>query len=96
MAVTKILIQRTIKPGKEEEFKQLMRELRTRAMHAEGFISGETLQSVDDPKLHVTISTWKNITFWNNWVNSTERKETQDKLDKVLAEPTKMTPFHYE
>ena len=96
MAFTKILIERKVKPGKDKEFKQLMRDLRTRAMHVEGFISGETLQSSADPTFHVTISTWKSLTSWEDWVKSKERKDIQDKIDKFLVEPTKMTPFHYE
>ena len=95
MAV-KILIQRRIKPGKEKELNQIVRELRSKAMHAEGFISGETLRSIEDPSVHLVISTWKSIDDWNRWVNSPERKALQDKIDAILAEPTKMTPYQYE
>ncbi|RLA94117.1 MAG: antibiotic biosynthesis monooxygenase [Deltaproteobacteria bacterium] len=95
MAV-KILIQRRIKPGKEKELNQIVRELRSKAMHAEGFISGETLRSIEDPSVHLVISTWKSIDAWNRWVNSPERKALQDKIDAILAEPTKMTPYLYE
>jgi quinol monooxygenase YgiN len=92
----KVLIQRRIKPGKENEFNQLVRELRTKAMHVQGFISGETLQSIEDPTVHLTISTWKDIADWDKWVESSGRKETQEKVDSILAEPTKMTPYQYE
>ena len=95
MAV-KILIQRRIKPGKEKELNQIVRELRSKAMHAEGFISGETLRSIEDPSVHLVISTWKSIDDWNRWVNSPERKALLDKIDAILAEPTKMTPYQYE
>ena len=95
MAV-RILIQRRIKPGKEKELNQIVRELRSKAMHAEGFISGETLRSIEDPSVHLVISTWKSIDAWNRWVNSPERKALQDKIDAILAEPTKMTPYQYE
>ena len=47
----KILIQRKIKPGKEKELSKVVNELRSKAMHAQGFISGETLQSIEDPTL---------------------------------------------
>ena len=60
MAV-KILIQRKVKPGKEEALNEIVRELRSKAMYAEGFISGETLQSIQDPSMHLVISTWKSI-----------------------------------
>ncbi len=96
MALTKILIQRKIKAGAEEEFKRLMREVLSSAAHADGFISGETLQSIDDPTVHVTISQWNDMSSWNAWINSPERKKKQEKYDKILAEPMKIMALHYE
>ena len=95
MAV-KILIQRKLKPGKEKEFNEIVRELRSKAMHAPGFISGETLQSIGDPSVHLVISTWKSIEDWNKWVDCPERKASQEKVDFILAEPMKMSPYQYE
>jgi heme oxygenase (mycobilin-producing) len=95
MAV-KILIQRKIKPGKEEALNEIIRELRSKAMYAEGFISGETLRSIEDPSVHLVISTWKNIEAWNKWLNGTYRKEIKNKMQEVLIGPEKMTPYQYE
>ncbi|MBN1615279.1 MAG: antibiotic biosynthesis monooxygenase [Deltaproteobacteria bacterium] len=96
MALVKIIIERKIKPGAEEEFKKLMREVLSGAAHADGFISGETLQSLDDPTLHVTISQWKEMASWNAWINSAERRKKQEAYDKILAEPMKVKALHYE
>ncbi|HAR95858.1 MAG TPA: antibiotic biosynthesis monooxygenase [Deltaproteobacteria bacterium] len=96
MALTKIIIERKIKPGMENEFKRLMQEVLSRAVHSDGFISGETLQSVDDPTLYVTISQWKDISFWNDWVNSTERKKRQEEYERILSEPTRILALRYE
>lgn len=95
MAV-KILIQRKVKPGKEKELSGVVREFRFKAMYADGFISGETLQSIEDPSVHLVISTWKSIDAWNKWLKSVDRKEIQKKIDALLVEPTKMTPYQYE
>jgi heme-degrading monooxygenase HmoA len=95
MAV-KILIQRKVKAGKEAELNAIVRELRSYAMHAEGFISGETLRSIDDPSIHLVISTWQSMDDWNAWHNSPKRKEIQKKINAVLAEPSKKTAFQYE
>ncbi len=95
MAV-KILIERKVKPGKEKELNAIVRELRSEAMHAEGFISGETLRSIDDPSVHLVISTWKSMTDWNAWVKSPDRKNLEAKIAVVLKEPTKMSPYQYE
>ena len=92
----KVLIQRKIKPGKEEALSELVRELRSKAMYAEGFISGETLQSVEDPSMHLVIATWKSIGAWEKWHNSTYRKEVAKKMQDVLGGPEKVTPYQYE
>jgi heme oxygenase (mycobilin-producing) len=95
MAV-KILIYRKIKPGKEKELSQAVRELRFKAMVAQGYISGETLRSVEDPSIQLVISTWKSIENWNNWFNTRERQAFQEKIDVMLEEPTKIAPYEYE
>ncbi|HJX31925.1 MAG TPA: antibiotic biosynthesis monooxygenase family protein [Thermodesulfobacteriota bacterium] len=95
MAV-KVLIQRKVKRGKEEALNEIVRELRYKAMYAEGFISGETLQSIEDPSMHLVISTWKNIGVWNKWLKGTYRKEVKKKMKEVLVGSEKMTPYQYE
>jgi heme-degrading monooxygenase HmoA len=95
MAV-KILIQRKVRSGKEEALTEIVRELRSKAMFAEGFISGETLQSIEDPSMHLVISTWKNIAAWNKWLKGSYRKEVKKKMKEVLVRPEKMTPYQYE
>jgi len=95
MAV-KILIQRKVKLGEEKKLNEIVRELRSKAMHAEGFISGETLRAIEDLSVHLVISTWKTIEAWNVWINSPERKAIQEKMDVLLVEPTTMAPYQYE
>jgi heme oxygenase (mycobilin-producing) len=95
MAV-KILIYRKVRHGKEKELSEAVRNLRSKAIHAEGYISGEALRSIEDPSVHLVMSTWKSIEDWNNWLNTPERKAFQQKMDAVLEEPTKITPYEYE
>src|SRR5439155_8246071 len=95
MAV-KILIQRKVKPGKETELNETVRNLRSKAIHAEGYISGEALRSIEDPSLHLVISIWKSLEDGNHWADSPERKAFQQKTDATLEEPTKITPYRYE
>ena len=95
MAV-KILIQRKVRPGRENEFGEALRKLRSKAIHAQGYISGETLHSVEEPSLHLVISTWKSLEDWNRWANSPERKAFGENTDAMLQEPAKVTPYQYE
>ena len=78
MAV-KILIYRKIRPGKEKELSEAVKNLRSKAIHAEGYLSGETLRSMEDPSVHLVISLWKNIEDWHNWFNTPERKAFQQR-----------------
>jgi heme oxygenase (mycobilin-producing) len=92
----KVLIYRKIKPGKEKELSEAVRALRFKAMVAQGYISGETLRSVEDPSIQLVISTWKSIEDWNNWFNTRERQAFEEKIDVILEEPTKIEPYEYE
>src|ERR671918_2414200 len=85
-----------IKPGKEKELGEAVRALRFKAMYAQGYISGETLRSVEDPSIHLVISIWKSVEDWNNWFSTPERKAFQQKIDAILEEPTKITLYEYE
>jgi heme-degrading monooxygenase HmoA len=95
MAV-KVIIYRKVSPGKEKELSEAVRNLRTKAVRAEGYISGETLRSIEDPSVHLVISSWKSIEDWNTWLNTPERKAFQEKIDVILQEPTKIAPYEYE
>jgi heme oxygenase (mycobilin-producing) len=92
----KVLIYRKIKPGKEKELSEAVRALRFKAMVAPGYISGETLRSVEDPSIQLVISTWKSIEDWNNWFNTRARQAFEEKIDVILEEPTKIAPYEYE
>jgi heme oxygenase (mycobilin-producing) len=92
----KILIQRKVKPGKESDLNAAVREVRSKAIHAQGYISGETLCSTEDPSIHLVISTWRRIEDWSRWANSPERKAFQKKIDAILDVPTKVTSYQYE
>ena len=81
---------------KKKNLVKPVRELRSKAIHAQGYISGEALRSIEDPSLHLVISTWKSIGDWTNWLNTPERKAFQQKIDAILEEPAKITPYEYE
>ncbi len=91
----KVIIERRIKEGKEGELAQLLRQLRAKALLASGYISGQTLRSVDDPRLYVVISTWKSLEDWREWEKDPERAELQRKIDELLEEPAKFRVFYF-
>jgi heme-degrading monooxygenase HmoA len=94
MAV-KIFIKRIVPEGKAKEIIPLFREIRSLATNHFGYISGETLRSMDRPDLFLVISTWHSSQDWKKWMASKDRKEIQDKIDALLGGKTEYEIFHY-
>ena len=88
MAV-KIIIDRKIKKGKEVEFFDLLKELRSKAISSKGYVSGETLRALSDRDNYVVLSTWQNVDDWKNWEKNSERKKIQARIEKIMMRPTK-------
>ena len=94
MAV-KILIKRIVPANKARDLIPLFRKIRTLAVDQPGYISGETLRSLDSPEQFLVISTWQSSDDWKNWLASDERKEIQNKIDSLLGGRTEYEIFHY-
>ena len=94
MAV-KILIRRRVPESIAKNLIPLFRELRALATNQDGYISGETLRSLDDPEEFLVISTWNSSEDWKNWVKSKERDEIQIKIDSLLGGKTDYKIYHY-
>lgn len=72
MAV-KILIKRKIKNGNMRAASRLVINNRNGAMKHPGYISSETMPSLDDSSLIVVVSMWQNMEAWETWKNSETR-----------------------
>jgi len=94
MAV-KILIKRKVSADKGAKLKELVMQLRALSVKQPGYISGESLKSVENPDAYLVISTWDNIDAWKAWVGSKERDEIQSKIDVLLGEKTNYEIYEY-
>jgi heme-degrading monooxygenase HmoA len=92
MAV-KILIKRKFKDGSIRAISRFLINNRNGAMQQPGYISSETLRSLDDPNQVVVVSMWENIESWNNWKNSETRKANEDEFKDYLVGETQFE--HY-
>jgi len=88
MAV-RIIIDRKVKKGKESEFSELLKELRSRAVSSKGYISGETLRALSDRHNYIVVSTWQSAEDWKNWEKNSERRKIQARIEKIMMRPTK-------
>ena len=82
----KVIIKRKWKIEQPEELLPLLSELRSQAQKQAGYISGETLRSLDDPGNFMVISEWETSDDWKKWSQSKERKDIQYKVDSLIGE----------
>ncbi len=91
----KVVIERRCRPGTEKEMERLLVELRTKAIPQRGYVSGETLKSVDDPSLWLVLSSWLDVNLWKAWEESPERQEIISKMEPLLVTPEKVSVFSF-
>ena len=93
--MVRIIIERRCQQGKEAELEKLLMELRLSATKQRGYVSGETLRSVDDPSLWLVISTWTDAELWKAWKTMVERLEIASKIKPLLVAPEKTSVFDF-
>ncbi len=93
--MVRVIIERRFQPGKESELEDLLVELRSRAMAQPGYVSGETLRSIDDPSLWVVLSTWLDASLWKVWEANPERKEIENRIERIASAPAKVSAFTF-
>jgi len=84
----KVMIKRKWQVDKPEELLPLLAALRETAREQPGFISGETLRSLDDPEDFLVISIWETADDWNKWVQNKKRRDLQGQVDSLIGEKT--------
>ena len=93
--MVRIIIERRCQPHREIELLSLLIQLRIKTMNQRGYVSGETLRSVDDPSLWVVISTWLDADLWQVWETSPDRQQFTSKIEPLLTGPEKVSVFTF-
>ena len=91
--MVKVIVERrfpSIEGGKAEG---LLVEMRSKALRARGYIGGETLVSLEDPSVLITISTWADEASWSAWASGSPRKEIASKITPLMVSPEKVSIF---
>jgi heme-degrading monooxygenase HmoA len=94
MAV-KVFIKRLVPQDKARAMIPLFRQMRASAATQSGYITGETLKSLDKPEEFMVISTWQSSEDWKKWLQSKERNEVQSNIDELLGGETEYDIYHY-
>ena len=91
----KILIKRKVPADKAAKLKDLIMQLREHVVKQPGYVSGESLKSVERPDEYMVISTWNSLDAWTVWLLSNERAEIQNQIDALLGVKTEYEVYEY-
>ncbi len=94
MAV-KVLITRRCREDAMVDVLVALSRLRAQAMIQKGYITGETLFGVDDPRKLLVISTWDDLDNWQAWKESAARQESDMNLESYLLGPPTYEVFRF-
>jgi len=89
----RVLIEREVEPGQEARLQQIMSMSRVKAMKSKGYISGETLRSMDNPSKFLVISNWNSLDGWKAWEKDPERAKIQQELAPLLLGKERCSVF---
>ena len=90
----KVLTTRKFKKGTIEEAHRTLMQLRAVATVRQGYVSGLTLVSADDPYTLLVISSWTDKRGWDLWQASEKRREISKKIGGLLEAPEHVAIFY--
>lgn len=82
----KIIIERRIMPGLEEEYEQAAREAMRASLGARGFVGGESLVELGHTDRRLMITKWRDLRAWNEWHHSEARANAMQRILPLLTE----------
>lgn len=83
----KVIVERRVKKGNEVAFHQLLREVKSAATLYPGYISGETLTAVDDPRRTLVVANFTDMESFQKWQENPERLKIIARIDSLLEGP---------
>ncbi|MWJ29373.1 antibiotic biosynthesis monooxygenase [Halomonas sediminis] len=82
----KIIIERRIMPGLEEEYEQAAREAMRVSLGARGFVGGESLVERGRNDHRLMITKWRDMRAWKEWYSSEARTMAMQRILPLLTE----------
>lgn len=87
----KVLIERHLLEGLEQEYNEASRALLQGCMEFSGYISGESLRNLESPNHRIIITHWKSESAWRQWETSERRLQLLGGVAGILAADEKVT-----
>lgn len=91
VSMIRVIIERYIAETLEKNYETAALEILSASVRAPGFISGESLCDLDNPRHRMVLCKWRSRLDWNNWCQSVERKELMGKLTLMLEKDESVT-----
>ena len=91
--MVKVIIERQFRKDAALKAESGLIEIRSNALRAHGYVGGETLTSVEDPSILVTISTWVDEASWKAWASSSKRQEIVKRIGPLMVSQEKVSVF---
>ena len=82
----KIIIERRIMPGLEDEYEQAAREAMRVSLGVRGFVGGVTLVELGHTDRRLMITKWRDLRAWKEWHASEERAMAMQRILPLLTE----------
>jgi heme-degrading monooxygenase HmoA len=89
----RVVIERRIKAGNRGDLIHLLKELHIAAIHQPGYVSGETLSSIEDASNISVLSTWRSLEDWKQWEEAEPRLKLEQRIEPLLLEPPKINIY---
>ncbi|MDM7480977.1 MAG: antibiotic biosynthesis monooxygenase family protein [Halomonas sp.] len=82
----KVIIERRIMPGLEDEYEQAAREAMRASLGIRGFVGGETLVERGHTDRRLMITKWRDLRAWKEWHASEARAMAMQRILPLLTE----------
>lgn len=87
----RVIIDRYIAETLEKNYESAAIEVLSASVRAPGFISGESLFDIENPRHRIVLCKWRSRLDWDNWCQTQERKELMGKLSLMLEKEESVT-----
>ena len=87
----RVIIDRMIAETMEANYEDAALDVLQLAVKANGFISGESLKDIRNPRHRIVLCKWRSPADWDRWCASEERKSVMGKLNLMLETEEKIS-----
>ncbi|WP_027966410.1 antibiotic biosynthesis monooxygenase family protein [Halomonas halocynthiae] len=91
----KIIIERRIMPGLEDEYEQAARDVMRLVQGVAGFAGGESLVESENSHRRLVITQWRDLRAWKDWSDSSTRQQALQKMLPLLTEDEHVRIFKH-